>query len=64
MENIIGREKQIAQLSSAMTSNKPEMVAVIGRRRVGKTFLIGNVYEQQIIFELTGIQFGEYTRHI
>lgn len=58
MENIIGRTKQIAQLQAAITSSKPEMVAVIGRRRVGKTFLIGNIYEQHIIFELTGIQFA------
>jgi uncharacterized protein len=58
MENIIGRDKQIAQLSAAITSDKPEMVAVIGRRRVGKTFLIENVFEKQLIFQLTGVQFA------
>ena len=58
MEKIIGRVKQIAQLEEALISNKPEMVAVIGRRRVGKTFLIRNVYENNISFELTGIQYA------
>lgn len=56
MEQIVGRQQQIIQLKEALTSNKPEMVAVIGRRRVGKTFLIRNVYEANISFELTGVQ--------
>jgi uncharacterized protein len=58
MENIIGRQKQIAQLTSAIESDRPEMVAVIGRRRVGKTFLIQNVYEQRLAFELIGVQYN------
>ena len=32
------------------------MVAVIGRRRVGKTFLINTVYGTNIDFEITGIE--------
>ncbi len=32
------------------------MVAVFGRRRVGKTFLINNVYRENMQFEVTGIQ--------
>lgn len=58
MEKIIGRQKQIAELEAAIASDKPEMVAVVGRRRIGKTFLIGNVYEKQLTFELTGVQFA------
>lgn len=34
------------------------MVAVLGRRRVGKTFLIRSVYEGKIYFEMTGVQNG------
>lgn len=48
MEIIVGRQKQINQLEEAFASNKPEMLAVIGRRRVGKTFLIRNVYEKRL----------------
>ena len=58
MENIVGREKQIIQLEEALNSGKPEMVAVVGRRRVGKTFLIRNIYEKKIVFELTGVQYA------
>ena len=53
---IIGREKEIKVLKSCVESNKPELVAVIGRRRVGKTFLIKQSYQSSIDFELTGLQ--------
>ena len=57
MENtIIGRKHQIQELEAALASNKPEMVALVGRRRVGKTFLVRQVYDGKIDFELTGVQ--------
>ena len=59
MENLlIGRKSQIEELEEALASNKPEMIALIGRRRVGKTYLIGQVYANCIDFELTGRQYG------
>ncbi len=57
-KQIIGRKPQIQVLNDALTSPKPEMLALIGRRRVGKTFLIRQVYENRIDFELTGLQDG------
>ena len=57
-KQIIGRKSQINTLKDALTSSKPEMVALIGRRRVGKTFLIRQVYQNRIDFELTGLQDG------
>ena len=56
INEIIGREKEIAILKDLLNSNESEFVSVIGRRRVGKTFLIGTVYAEQIAFEVTGIQ--------
>jgi uncharacterized protein len=57
MKNIIvGRQKQIAELKEAVASDKPEMVALVGRRRVGKTYLVRQVYVNDIDFELTGAQ--------
>jgi uncharacterized protein len=53
---LIGRKKEQETLLKVLNSNEPEMVAVIGRRRVGKTFLIRSVYENRIDFELTGTQ--------
>jgi len=57
-ETIIGRHKQIKDLQEALASNKAEMVALVGRRRVGKTYLVREVYQQRIIFELVGLQHG------
>lgn len=56
---LTGREKEIETLKKALTSNEPEMVPVIGRRRVGKTFLIQSVYKEQIAFEISGLQYAE-----
>jgi uncharacterized protein len=57
MENIlIGRSKEKEVLLKALHSRKPEMVAVIGRRRVGKTFLIHSVYTDNMAFQISGIQ--------
>ena len=52
--SFIGREKEIELLEKALLSKEAEMISVIGRRRIGKTFLIKNVYKDQIVFELTG----------
>lgn len=35
---MIGRKKEISVLANAYASGKPELVAVFGRRRVGKTY--------------------------
>ncbi len=53
---LIGRQKEKETLLKALNSSEPEMVAIIGRRRVGKTFLIRSVYENRIDFQLTGTQ--------
>ena len=36
--DFIGRTKEITVLNDALESNEAELLAVIGRRRVGKTF--------------------------
>lgn len=61
---LIGREKEIKILKEAFNSTEAEMVAVIGRRRVGKTFLINSVYKNQINFEITGIQGGTFRKQL
>ena len=56
IQKLIGREPEILSLQEAMVSPRAELIAVYGRRRVGKTFLIRTVYEQNIVFELTGLK--------
>jgi uncharacterized protein len=58
-KKLIGREPEQMVLKTALESQESEMVAVIGRRRVGKTFLIKNTYEDRIAFEVTGVQNAE-----
>lgn len=53
---LTGRKKEIATLEEALSSSLPEMISIIGRRRVGKTFLVRTVYEKHIDFEVSGIQ--------
>ncbi len=52
----IGRRKEIKILQEALEGGEADMVAVIGRRRIGKTTLIKHFYGEQIDFEATGVQ--------
>ena len=53
---LVGRKSEIEVLNKALNSNESEMVALIGRRRVGKTFLVRQALYGKIDFELTGEQ--------
>jgi uncharacterized protein len=55
---MIGRQKEIQTLEKVYRSGKPELVAVFGRRRVGKTYLIRQYFYGKIDFELTGLKDG------
>jgi uncharacterized protein len=55
-KSIIGRVKEMDILQEALMSDEAEMVAVLGRRRIGKTFLVSTFYKEQIVFELSGTQ--------
>ncbi|MEN9580015.1 MAG: hypothetical protein RJA70_3024, partial [Pseudomonadota bacterium] len=52
---LIGRQNEKEQLSRALASTEAEFVAVYGRRRVGKTFLVREFFGEAIRFELTGM---------
>ena len=55
---MVGRKNEMGVLASAYASEKPELVAVFGRRRVGKTYLIASFFKGRIDFELTGLKDG------
>lgn len=52
---IIGRRREQEDLLSLYRSKKSEFAAIYGRRRIGKTFLINNVFEEQFAFKHTGL---------
>ncbi len=70
---IVGREKEKETLDKILRSNQPEFLALYGRRRVGKTFLIREHLKKNIVFDISGTKngskeqqllnfFGELTR--
>lgn len=52
---MVGRETEKEHLKSLLKSKEHEFVAVFGRRRVGKTYLIRESYEYNFVFQHTGI---------
>lgn len=57
MHQIFARIKELKILERIFHSGKPEFLAVYGRRRVGKTFLIREYFQEKgVYFALTGIK--------
>jgi AAA+ ATPase superfamily predicted ATPase len=58
--NVVGRLEEQAELEDILNSGRSEFAAVVGRRRVGKTFLIRNYFKSKkcIYFEAIGLQNG------
>lgn len=54
-ETIIGRDAEKKILKEMLNSKEAELIAILGRRRVGKTFLVRNYYQKYLVFECTGI---------
>lgn len=55
MDKIIGRDKEIAEINRLYESGKSEFLAVYGRRRVGKTFLVDQALKGKITFRHAGL---------
>lgn len=53
--NIIGRKQEISELNDLYNSGKAHLVAVYGRRRVGKTFLVDEALKGRITFRHAGL---------
>lgn len=55
---LVGRQHEKAMLDRLLASGEAEFLALYGRRRVGKTFLIREHFKKQLAFELTGLKDG------
>lgn len=55
---MVGREFERHLFEKKKASGEAEFIAVYGRRRVGKTFLIREFFKDEICFELTGLHEG------
>lgn len=58
MNNIVGRRSEKEKLQDALDSKRSELIAIYGRRRIGKTYLIHKFYANHIAFSLTGLRDG------
>ncbi len=60
---IVGRVREKRTLEKLRRSKDPELLALYGRRRVGKTFLIRKYFgEEETYFELTAEQETHFRR--
>lgn len=52
---IIGRQPEKVILADILNSEEAELLAITGRRRVGKTFLVRTFFGEQLSFEFSGM---------
>lgn len=55
MDKIIGRETEIVTMKRLFDRPQPEFLALYGRRRVGKTFLVNKMWSKDYAFKMTGV---------
>ena len=53
---MVGRKEEISVLEDCISSGRPEFVVLYGRRRVGKTFLVKEFFNDTFSFYATGVQ--------
>jgi uncharacterized protein len=61
---IVGSQKEIDLLQSLLEQDEASFVAVYGRRRVGKTYLVRQVYKKQMVFDCSGVLRGDTTQQL
>ncbi len=59
---IIGRQKEQEELKRYYDMDSAVFIAVYGRRRVGKTFLVNEFFANNFDFKVTGVSPAEYER--
>lgn len=54
-QELVGRSIELKTLNEYFNSDRSEFIAVCGRRRVGKTFLVRKAVKDQFAFFMTGV---------
>jgi len=57
--DLIGRRSERDTFKSCLLSSESKLIAVYGRRRIGKTFLIRKYFDSKIRFEVAGLHKGD-----
>jgi uncharacterized protein len=61
---LAGRKDEIEMLETIMKSDSSEFVNMYGRRRIGKAYLLRQVFQPNIIFEASGIHEKEMEQQL
>lgn len=61
---VAGRHAEKERLEEALNSQRSELIAVYGRRRIGKTYLIRTFYSKHILFSFSGLRNGTRNEQI
>ncbi|HXB09421.1 MAG TPA: ATP-binding protein [Puia sp.] len=64
MEGLIGRTWEQEQLREVLQSREASFVAIYGRRRVGKTFLVKEFFKHEFLIEYAGIHNATYRQQL
>lgn len=55
---MIGRKKELKELKNAYDSKESQLVAIYGRRRIGKTYLVNEAFNHVFAFHHSGLKRG------
>lgn len=52
----VGRDEELSTFDEIFSKNQSDLVVVLGRRRIGKTFLVKNAFKYKFDFHFTGVK--------
>ena len=56
---MVGREKELAELKRAFEADESQLIAIYGRRRIGKTYLVNAAFNSSFAFHHSGLKRGD-----
>ena len=59
METLVGRYREKEIIKQCFDDQKSHVIALYGRRRVGKTFLVRSIFQNKFDFYTTGLASGD-----
>ena len=57
-KEISGRHIEKEKFNESLNSHRSELIAVYGRRRIGKTYLIREYFSKNLLFSFSGLRDG------
>ena len=61
---MIGRIQERKELEASLSATEAQLIAVCGRRRVGKTYLVRESFNGKFFFEHAGIMHGTMSEQL